>query len=196
MRVSPCSFCSVPVYPGHGVAFVRNDAKTFLFCTSKCHKNFKMKRNPRKVRWTKSFRKAAGKEMIVDSTFEFQKRRNVPVRYDRELVATTLKAMKRVGEIKARRERAFWKNRMSINPSLARASDTREVSRNLSLVQPVSAAISSSADAARGERIREKVRIRTEEDSARKLAAKKSRVGKKSALVAPEGGGMGMSMDL
>ena len=33
------------------------------------------------------------------------------MRYDRELVQTTVKAMKRVGEIKARRERAFYKNR-------------------------------------------------------------------------------------
>jgi len=46
-----------------------------------------------------------------DSTFEFEKRRNVPVRYDRELVATTLKAMERVQEIKTKRENAFWKNR-------------------------------------------------------------------------------------
>jgi large subunit ribosomal protein L24e len=46
-----------------------------------------------------------------DSTFEFEKRRNVPVRYDRELVATTLKAMERVQEIKAKREKAFWKSR-------------------------------------------------------------------------------------
>lgn len=46
-----------------------------------------------------------------DSTYEFEKRRNVPVRYDRELVATTLKAMERVSEIRQKRERAFWKNR-------------------------------------------------------------------------------------
>ncbi|CAE6341044.1 unnamed protein product [Rhizoctonia solani] len=114
MRVEKCYFCSTNVYPGHGSAFVRNDAKVFRFCSSKCHKNFKMKRNPRKVKWTKAFRKAAGKEMTIDSTFEFEKRRNVPVRYNRELVHTTLKAMQRVTEVRARRERAFWKARMAV----------------------------------------------------------------------------------
>ncbi|KAF7294874.1 Ribosome biogenesis protein rlp24 [Mycena indigotica] len=71
----------------------------------------RMKRNPRKVRWTKAFRKAAGKEMTIDSTLDFEKRRNIPVRYDRELVQATVKAMKRVGEIRKRRELAFWKTR-------------------------------------------------------------------------------------
>ncbi|CAE6531376.1 unnamed protein product, partial [Rhizoctonia solani] len=114
MRVEKCYFCSTNVYPGHGTAFVRNDAKMFRFCSSKCHKNFKMKRNPRKVKWTKAFRKAAGKEMTIDSTFEFEKRRNIPVRYNRELVQTTLKAIQRVTEVRAKRERAFWKARMAV----------------------------------------------------------------------------------
>lgn len=70
-----------------------------------------MKRNPRKLRWTKAFRKGAGKEMTVDSTLEFEKRRNIPVRYDRDLMQTTLKAMARIKEIKEKRERAFYQKR-------------------------------------------------------------------------------------
>eukprot|EP00961_Rhodomonas_salina_P055476 745555-Rhodomonas_salina.4 len=94
--------------------FVRNDGQCFRFCRSKCHKNFKMKKNPRKTRWTKAFRKTAGKEMVLDSTFEFEKRRNRPVKYDREKMAVTLRAMKKVAEIREKRERAFIKKRMQV----------------------------------------------------------------------------------
>ncbi|ORZ08671.1 ribosomal protein L24e-domain-containing protein [Absidia repens] len=133
MHISRCYFCSGPCYPGHGTMFVRNDSKTFRFCRSKCNKNFKMKRNPRKVRWTKAFRKASGKEMVIDSTFEFEKRRNVPVRYDRNLMSTTLKAMKRVQEIRAKRERAFFKNRMAGNKEIEKADDIRQLEQNIEL---------------------------------------------------------------
>ncbi|KAJ1730064.1 ATPase-activating ribosome biosynthesis protein [Coemansia biformis] len=134
MRLEKCYFCSSTVYPGHGTMFVRNDGKGFRFCRSKCHKNFKMKRNPRKVRWTKAFRKAAGKEMTIDSTFEFEKRRNIPVRYDRNLMGTTIKAMKRVQEIRARRERAFFKQRMAGNKEREKELDIREIQKGIHLV--------------------------------------------------------------
>ncbi|GAA5978938.1 hypothetical protein JCM21900_006435, partial [Sporobolomyces salmonicolor] len=111
LKIEPCYVCGAPCYPGHGTMFVRNDAKCFRFCRSKCSKNFKMKRNPRKLKWTKAFRKAAGKEMTVDSTLAFEKRRHVPVRYDRDLVQATVAGMKRIAEVKARREKAFFKAR-------------------------------------------------------------------------------------
>lgn len=95
-----------------------------------------MKRNPRKLAWTKSFRRAHGKEMTVDSTLQFAQRRNVPVRYNRELVATTLQAMSRVGEIRARREKQFYKNRMKGNRSKQLEADRKLVEENQHLLPP------------------------------------------------------------
>lgn len=115
---------------------MRNDAKVFKFCRSKCHKNFKMKRNPRKLAWTKSFRRAHNKEMTVDSTLAFAQRRNVPVRYNRDLVATTLSAMQRVSEIRARRERQFYTNRMKGNRARQLAADRKLVAENQHLLPP------------------------------------------------------------
>ncbi|EDK38416.1 hypothetical protein PGUG_02513 [Meyerozyma guilliermondii ATCC 6260] len=135
MRVYTCHFCSSPVYPLHGIMFVRNDAKEFRFCRSKCHRAFKQRRNPRKLRWTKAFRKAAGKELVVDSTLTFASRRNVPVRYNRDLVATTLKAMARVEEIRQKRERAFYKNRMRGNKDKQLANDKKLVEANPELLR-------------------------------------------------------------
>ncbi|KAK4634463.1 Ribosome biogenesis protein RLP24 [Fulvia fulva] len=136
MRIETCYFCSSPCYPSKGITFVRNDAKVFKFCKSKCHKNFKMKRNPRKLAWTKAFRRAHGKEMTVDSTLAFAQRRNIPVRYNRDLVATTLQAMQRVSEIRARRERQFYKNRMKGNKAKQLEADRKLVEENQHLLPP------------------------------------------------------------
>ncbi|KAF1935995.1 hypothetical protein EJ02DRAFT_482721 [Clathrospora elynae] len=136
MRIETCYFCSSPVYPSKGITFVRNDAKAFRFCKSKCHKNFKMKRNPRKLAWTKAFRRAHGKEMTVDSTLTFAQRRNIPVRYNRDLIQTTLKAMGRVSEIRSKRERAFYKARMRGNKQRQREEDRKLVEENQHLLPP------------------------------------------------------------
>lgn len=113
MRLDKCWFCSSTIYPGRGITFVRNDAAQFKFCRSKCHKNFKMKRNPRKVRWTKAYRKLAGKELAEDATFEMERRRNRPVKYDRELMKRTVQAIGRVAEIRAKRQERHWERRMA-----------------------------------------------------------------------------------
>ncbi|KAI5806345.1 ribosomal protein L24e-domain-containing protein [Geopyxis carbonaria] len=134
MRISQCHFCSGPVYPSKGITFVRNDAKEFRFCRSKCHKNFKMKRNPRKLKWTKAFRKAAGKEMVVDNTLTFATRHHVPTRYSRDLVAKTLTAMQRVEEIRRRRERVFYMKRMAGNKERQRLANRKLVEENQHLL--------------------------------------------------------------
>ncbi|KAK6331089.1 ATPase-activating ribosome biosynthesis protein [Orbilia brochopaga] len=142
MRIETCYFCSHPVYPSKGITFIRNDAKAFRFCRSKCHKNFKMKRNPRKLKWTKPFRKSANKEMVLDSTLSFAARRNVPTRYSRELIATTLKTMQRVSEIQAKREWVFYKRRMAGNAAARREADRKLVQENQHMLPEVRARLS------------------------------------------------------
>lgn len=137
MRLEKCYVCSSTVYPGHGMMFVRNDAKVFRFCRSKCRKNFNMKRNPRKLKWTKAFRKAAGKELVVDSSFSFERRRNRVEKYDRDLVATTLRAMPVIAKVQSARERDFFKERMVVKVKEQRKDALRELATNTELVAPL-----------------------------------------------------------
>jgi len=139
MRIGTCYFCSSPVYPGHGISFVRNDCKTFEFCRSKCHRNFNRKRNPRKLKWTKAFRKMAGKEMTVDSTFEFEKRRNRPIRYNREIMGATLRAMKKVSDVQTKRQELFFKMRMRAHKGMQRDQVRAVIKKGMDILVPAAA---------------------------------------------------------
>lgn len=118
--------------------------------------------------------------MTIDSTIEFEKRRNVPVRYDRELVQTTVKAMKRISEIKQRREHAFWKNRMAASREKLKASRRKKLeakeakATSIRLVEPM------AVESPEREKVREKIKV-----------SAKSR----SALIPGEGRSMGMDID-
>lgn len=48
-----------------------------------------------------------GKDMTVDSTYDFEKKRSEPIKYNRDLMIKTIQAMKKIQKIRARRETAF-----------------------------------------------------------------------------------------
>ncbi|XP_020576413.1 LOW QUALITY PROTEIN: probable ribosome biogenesis protein RLP24 [Phalaenopsis equestris] len=139
MRLEKCWFCSSTIYPGHGIQFVRNDAKIFRFCRSKCrskcHKNFKMKRNPRKVRWTKAYRRLHGKDMTQDSTFEFERKRNRPERYDRNVAEETLKAIKKIDKIRVAREARHHTMRMKGKKAIELQAAAKQLEQGIHLVK-------------------------------------------------------------
>merc|ERR1711911_75453 len=141
MRIEKCYFCSSNIYPGHGIVFVRNDCKIFRFCRSKCRTAFKKKKNPLKTKWTKAFRKSAGKELAVDPSFEFEKRRHVPVKYDRELWQNSINAMQRVEEIKNKRQAHHIFQRMKMAKKIQKAKDIKEVERDLALIKSPAAGL-------------------------------------------------------
>ena len=189
MRIEKCYFCSGPCYPGHGIVFVRNDSKTFRFCRSKCHRNFNKKRNPRKVAWTKSYRKTQSKELAVDSTFEFEKRRSRPVKYDRELTGKTIAAMQRVAQIKERREARFFANRMKDAKVIQKKEARVEIEKNIEILAP--------AVATREAVMRNVVDTARERIAARKKAKDKMESGTSShaAAAAAKAGGQAMEED-
>ena len=160
MRIETCYFCSGPIYPGHGIVFVRNDGKIFRFCRSKCHRNFKAKKNPRKIRWTKAYRKTHGKELVTDPVYEFEKIRNTPIKYNREIWTDTIQAMDKLAKIRKEREDRFFMRRMR-----RAAHDKKEIiKKNLIRHEQLIA----------DPKIREKVdKMREERDEKRRLEEEK-----------------------
>merc|ERR1712199_105119 len=98
------------------------------------------------MRWTKAYRKTHGKELMYDTTLDFEKRREEPVRYNRDLYVKTVQAMGRIKEIKAAREKRF-KN--------ARIKDAKK--RN---VEAIDRLLVDKADYIKNKEVRDKYRTR------------------------------------
>lgn len=77
--------------------------------------------------------------MTVDSTFEFEKRRNRPVKYNRELMGTTLRAMKKVSDIKHKRQDLFFKMRMRAHKAKQRDEVRADIAKGIEIIAPAAA---------------------------------------------------------
>ena len=84
----------------------------------------------------------------LPSTLTFAARRNVPVRYNRDLVAKTVQAMERVGEIRVKRERVFYKKRMAGNKEREKAANRKLVAENEHLLPKMRASERAALEAA------------------------------------------------
>lgn len=72
--------------------------------------------------------------MVVDGALALASRRNVPVRYNRDHVAKALEAMVKFSEVRAKRERVFYRNRMSGNRERQIEADRKLVEENQHLL--------------------------------------------------------------
>ena len=160
MRIETCYFCSGPIYPGHGIAFVRNDGKMFRFCRSKCHRAFKAKKNPRKIRWTKAYRKTHGKELVTEPVYDFEQIKDSTIKYNRNVWVDTIQAMEKLDKIRTDRENKFFDMRMRKAKKTQKEIIKKDLIRHEMLISDP--------------KIREKVdKLREERDEKRKLKEEK-----------------------
>ncbi len=163
MRIETCYFCSGPIYPGHGIAFVRNDGKMFRFCRSKCHRAFKAKKNPRKIRWTKAYRKTHGKELVTDPVYDFEQIKDSAIKYNRNVWVDTIQAMEKLDKIRTERENKFFDMRMRKAKKTQKEIIKKDLIRHEQLISDP--------------KIREKVdKLREERDEKRKLKEEKLKI--------------------
>ncbi|GFT72386.1 60S ribosomal protein L24 [Nephila pilipes] len=87
MKVEICSFSGYRIYPGHGKKMVKADGKTFVFLNAKCAASHKMKRNPRKIRWTVLYRRKHKKGLEEETT---KKRTRRAAKFQRAIVGASL----------------------------------------------------------------------------------------------------------
>jgi large subunit ribosomal protein L24e len=154
-----------------------------------------MKRQPRKLKWTKTHRALRGKEMIVDQNLllsQFAKRRNAPVKYDRNLVQATMKAMEKIEEIRAKRERVFTRRRLSgkAQREAKRRQDQKVVVEGEHLIKKEL----MDLEAARAEMEPMVEQVRKEMEESRVLGEERIRIKKKRKMLV--GGGTEEEMDL
>ena len=97
----------------------------------------------------------------MDSTFEFEKRRNRPVRYNRDTMAATLGAMKRVTEVQKKRQEMFHEVRMRAHKGKQRAEVRAEIEKGMSVLVPAKADKEKVLEAATSQ-IRTRKRAREE----------------------------------
>ncbi|TLX82860.1 MAG: 50S ribosomal protein L24 [Thaumarchaeota archaeon] len=50
-----CSFCGKHIRANEGLMLIKNDGSIQWTCSSKCKKNVRLRRDPRKFKWTRKY---------------------------------------------------------------------------------------------------------------------------------------------
>lgn len=79
--------------------------------------------------------------MAIDPSFEFEKRRHTPLKYDRQTWTKAVEAMKKVELIKQKRQGAYIMQRLRKGRELEQERDVKEVQRDLSLIKSPAAGL-------------------------------------------------------
>jgi large subunit ribosomal protein L24e len=96
---------------------------------------------------------------VQDTTFEFERRRNRPERYNRDLVDQTLNAIKKIEEVREKRESKFWESRMKGKKSQERKEAAVELEQNIHLVKAPGAMVAEPGLTLPKQQVKMKVKV-------------------------------------
>jgi large subunit ribosomal protein L24e len=91
-RTEVCSFSLQKIYPGHGIKYIRTDAKVFIFQSSKSKAYFLQKQKAAKFHWTVVYRRLHKKGQTEQTT---RKRARRVQRVARSIEGTSLDVLKK-----------------------------------------------------------------------------------------------------
>lgn len=116
---------------------------------------------------------------------EFEQRRHVPVKYNRELVSNTLKVMKRVAQIKERRNADLWKARMAASDRQEAKDAVKALHHHADWIEDVDAKQTALEDLNRVKEVvaESKARKREREKQRRRAERQKAAVAKQAEAV-------------
>lgn len=100
--------------------------------------------------------------MVIDSTLDFEKQRNRPVKYDRHLIQSTIRAMKRVEDIKSLRQQRFMEKRREAIKEIEKVRAREDIVKSIDLIAPA-----ASRERAAADKVVEKAKAKLSQDKAR-----------------------------
>lgn len=97
------------------------------------------------MKWTKAYRAAKGKDLTNDTTFELERKRNRPERYNRDVMQKTLAAMEKITEIRHKRESRFIANRLKERKRQERKLARKQLDQEIHLIKSPAATVASTS---------------------------------------------------
>lgn len=70
LKMPTCGFCKHGYNFPKGLTYVLIDGKVVYFCSSKCKKNWELKRDPKKTNWVRREKKGQNEEVTTEEVAE------------------------------------------------------------------------------------------------------------------------------
>uniref|UniRef100_A0A7S1XMT1 Large ribosomal subunit protein eL24-related N-terminal domain-containing protein n=1 Tax=Phaeomonas parva TaxID=124430 RepID=A0A7S1XMT1_9STRA len=91
IKTDRCAFSEIPIYPGHGVRFIRRDGQPLNLLSSKIKSMLNQRKKPAKLTWTQAWRRQNKKLLSENNT---RKRTRKTTKFARAIVGVSIEEIR------------------------------------------------------------------------------------------------------